>query len=113
MPITLLRAPVGAGKTRAIIEHINATYRADPLARVWVVLPTARQEFTLRQRLIDEGSGNAPLFNLELFNFYALYERVLLAARQPVYEVSGMSRMMVAPIRPSPRPSGLPSWSAA
>jgi ATP-dependent helicase/DNAse subunit B len=95
MPITLLRAPVGAGKTRAIIEHINATYRADPLARVWVVLPTARQEFTLRQRLIDEGSGNAPLFNLELFNFYALYERVLLAARQPVYEVSGMSRMMV------------------
>lgn len=98
MTFELLRAPVGAGKTRAVIDRINATYAENPLARVWVVLPTARQEYALRQRLIDEfGEANqrAPLFNLELFNFYTLYERVLLAAKTPTYSIRGMARTLL------------------
>jgi len=95
MPFQVLRAPVGAGKTRAVVDRINAVYSQNPLARVWVVLPTARQEYTLRQRLIDEGDGRAPLFNLELFNFYSLYERVLLAAKTPTYSVRGMARPLL------------------
>lgn len=112
MSFTLLRAPVGAGKTRAIIDRINAVYDAHPLARVWVVLPTARQTYALRQRLIDEGTaGRAPLFNLELFNFYALYERILLAAKTPTYTVRGMARPLllrhVAGQALADRPDGL------
>jgi len=95
MPFEVLRAPVGAGKTRAVVDRINATYAQDSMARVWVVLPTARQEYTLRQRLIDEGGGRAPLFNLELFNFYTLYERILLAAKTPTYSVRGMARPLL------------------
>lgn len=95
MGFELLRAPVGAGKTRAVIDRIKAAYAADPLERVWVVLPTARQEYALRQRLIEEGEGRAPLFNLELFNFYSLYERILLAAKTPTYQVRGMARTLL------------------
>jgi ATP-dependent helicase/DNAse subunit B len=78
-----------------VIDRINAVYAQDPLARVWVVLPTSRQEYALRQRLIEEGDGRAPLFNLELFNFYTLYERVLLAAKTPTYSVHGMARTLL------------------
>lgn len=95
MGFELLRAPVGAGKTRTVIDRINAVYAENPLSRVWVVLPTARQEYALRQRLIEEGGGRAPLFNLELFNFYTLYERILLASKTPTYSVRGMARTLL------------------
>ncbi len=94
MSLTLLRAPAGAGKTHRVIEAILQRCVANPLARVWVVLPTARQEFTLRQRLIEAG-GQTPLFNVELFNFYTLYDRILLGAHQPIYEVGGMARTIL------------------
>jgi superfamily I DNA/RNA helicase len=80
--VTLLAAPLGAGKTETVIERICALKAADPLARVWVIRATARQEAAFRERLLRKG-GMRAVFNVEFFNFYTLYRRILLLSGTP------------------------------
>ncbi|MBC7809784.1 MAG: hypothetical protein H7175_01485, partial [Burkholderiales bacterium] len=89
MPPGLLLAPVGAGKTEFALEQIVATAQAQPFAPIWVLLPTERQKDAFRQRLIERPSGQGTAaqrgvyFNIEFFNFYELYIRLLDMAGKP------------------------------
>lgn len=82
MALTLLSAPIGAGKTEAVQERIIALKQADPFASVWVIRATARQEAAFRERLLLKG-GMRAAFNVEFFNFYSLYRRILALAGTP------------------------------
>jgi ATP-dependent helicase/nuclease subunit B len=85
MTITLLQAPVGAGKTEAALNQIAQLLAPGqkPFARVWVLLATRRQEVAFRQRLVHLLKDQPSLFNIEFFNFYDLYRRLLNIAGQP------------------------------
>jgi len=85
MTITLLQAPVGAGKTEATLTQLSQLLAPGqkPFARVWVLLATRRQEVAFRQRLVHLLQGQPALFNIEFFNFYDLYRRLLNIAGQP------------------------------
>jgi ATP-dependent helicase/nuclease subunit B len=92
MTARLLRAPVSTGKTEAILTRLTQTLQADPFARVWVLLATRRQEDAFRQRLIDWDTGKNVFFNVEFFNFYELYRRLLDMAGNPQRELSDSAR---------------------
>lgn len=81
MPTQVLLAPVGAGKTRYAITRLVRTLDAHPFARVWVLVSGKRQEDAFRQRLVDQ--GRTIFFNVEFFNFYQLYHRLLNIVQQP------------------------------
>ncbi|MCS7070555.1 MAG: hypothetical protein NZM00_03560, partial [Anaerolinea sp.] len=91
MALTLLAAPVGAGKTETVIERIRALKAVDPLARVWVIRATARQEAAFRERLLLKGGPRAA-FNVEFFNFYTLYRRILALAGMPGRSLDEVAR---------------------
>ncbi|MBK8023359.1 MAG: hypothetical protein IPK19_18490 [Chloroflexi bacterium] len=76
----LLLSQAGAGKTARVQGALLALKQAEPLAKVWVLLSTERQIVDFRRRFIAETSVS---FNIEYFNFYTLYRRILAAARQP------------------------------
>jgi ATP-dependent helicase/DNAse subunit B len=87
----LLLARVGAGKTETVQARVLALKRERPLAPVWVLLATTRQTLDFRRRLaqrLDRGV----LFNVTLFDFYALYAELLNRAGQPVREIDGTAR---------------------
>ncbi|HRL13053.1 MAG TPA: hypothetical protein PKX07_14310, partial [Aggregatilineales bacterium] len=88
----VLLAPVGAGKTQAALEAISRAVSRAPLARIWVLLPTRRQEDAFRQRLIDYDDGRSLYFNIEFFNFYGLNRRLLDMAAIAAHELSDAAR---------------------
>ncbi len=92
MPTNLLLAPVGAGKTEIALERLaTAVQQADPFARIWVLLPSQRQQGAFRQRL----AAREPraYFNIQFFNFYSLYAYLLDAARQPQRRLEETARL--------------------
>ena len=76
----VLLARVGAGKTVAVQDRLLALKRAQPLAKVWVLLSTERQIVDFRQRFTQSGQVS---FNVEYFNFYSLYHHLLALAGKP------------------------------
>lgn len=79
----VILAPVGAGKTEQALATLCRTLDNKPLARVWVLLATARQQTAFRRRLIDYDDGRSLYFNIEFFNFYDLNRRLLNLAGVP------------------------------
>jgi ATP-dependent helicase/nuclease subunit B len=82
-PTQLLLAPTGAGKTEIALQRLVETTLRQPFGRVWVLLPTARQTHAFRQRLLQIDPTRHAFFNVDFFNFYALYAHLLDAAGQP------------------------------
>lgn len=80
MPTNLLLAPVGAGKTEIALQRLAMT-QAELFAKIWVLLPSQRQQDAFRQRLSER--ERQVYFNIHFFNFYSLYTHLLDAARQP------------------------------
>ncbi len=83
---------VGAGKTQAALQLITDTAREKRFARIWVLLATRRQEQDFRQRLIEFTDGQKFYFNIEFFNFYDLYQRLLNIGGTPARRISPSSR---------------------
>ncbi len=80
MATRLLLARVGAGKTDAVQHDLHALKQRDPLARVWLLLSTERQIADFRRRFM----ADLPVyFNVDSFNFYSLYRRLLALAGNP------------------------------
>ncbi|NDJ62690.1 MAG: hypothetical protein GYB67_16325 [Chloroflexi bacterium] len=80
MTTRLLLASVGAGKTETAQAVLVTLKRVQPLAQVWVLLATERQIVSFRERLI---AHERVYGNVQFFNFYSLYRRLLANARQP------------------------------
>ncbi|MBZ0286297.1 MAG: hypothetical protein K8I30_01680, partial [Anaerolineae bacterium] len=93
MPIQLLLAPVGAGKTRRALTALVDTLQRDAFAKIWVLLPSRRQEDAFRQRLLDFDPTCRVYFNVEFFNFYKLYARLLDIAGQPQRQLDDTARL--------------------
>jgi len=85
---------VGAGKTEAALNRLAQRLAPGqkPFARVWVLLATRRQEVAFRQRLVQLLQGQPALFNVEFFNFYDLYRRLLNIAGQPQRQLKDVGR---------------------
>ena len=90
MNADILLAPVGAGKTEVVLDRLTALLAHQPLARVWVLLASRRQQDDFRERLVQR-TGIA--FNVEFFNFYELYQRLLDLDRQPQRLISETARL--------------------
>ncbi len=86
----LYLASVGAGKTEIALQTITNTLNAHPFARVWVLLATRRQQDNFRQRLVEY--GHSVVFNVEFFDFYELYRRLLNAAGVPARSLEDGAR---------------------
>ncbi|MCU0496004.1 MAG: PD-(D/E)XK nuclease family protein [Anaerolineae bacterium] len=91
--LEIVLAPVGSGKTERAIQSLTDTLNRKPLARIWILLATRRQEEAFRQRLIEVDDGRNLYFNLEFFNFYDLYRRLLNMALQPARGISPAARI--------------------
>jgi ATP-dependent helicase/DNAse subunit B len=90
MPTQIILAPVGAGKTEAALRQLVETLDEQPLARVWALLPSKRQEEAFRSRLVEWTDNRRVYFNVEFFNFYDLYRRLLdMAGRPPRHVMEG------------------------
>lgn len=89
---TILLAPSGAGKTEYMLRRLAAQVGENPFARVWVLLPSKRQEIAFRERLTAYDDGRHVYFNIEFFNFYELYERLLNVAGQPQRDLDDSGR---------------------
>ncbi len=84
MDMQALLTPTGMGKTGHLIDHLLQSLKQTPLMRVWVLLATKRQESAFRQRLAEVTTAeNSVFFNVEFFNFYELYARLLEMAGNP------------------------------
>lgn len=100
MPTTVLQAAVGAGKTEATLQRLTKTlYQSSDalergqIPRIWVLLATKRQEYAFRQRLIDFPDDHHVYFNIEFFEFYELYSRLLNIAGQPARRMTEAARI--------------------
>lgn len=82
MTLRVLRAPVGAGKTEHAQRVLLDVRARDPLARIWVLTATTRQELAFRQRIMAR-DGVSVLFNVEFFSFPTLYRHLLAMAGTP------------------------------
>ncbi len=82
MTTEILLAPAATGKTEQAIERLLAVVE-QPFAAAWVLLASARQEDAFRQRLLQTG-GKHVYFNVEFFDFYKLYRRLLNISGLPV-----------------------------
>lgn len=92
MTARIVLAPIGADKTDIALRRLTDILEGKPLARVWVLLPTKRQEDAFRQRLAEWDDDRRIYFNIEFFNFYELYERLLDMAGWPVRALSDAAR---------------------
>ncbi|MCS6835869.1 MAG: exodeoxyribonuclease V subunit gamma [Anaerolineae bacterium] len=94
MPTVLWRAMIGAGKTEAALQHIDATLRAapQPFPQVWVLLANQRQEYAFRERLALRAPSPHALFNVETFDFYQLYARLLRLSGTPSRQLQPSAR---------------------
>ncbi|MFW5708584.1 MAG: PD-(D/E)XK nuclease family protein [Chloroflexota bacterium] len=95
MPLKILVAPVGSGKTDAALSRMLRVMRVKPLARVWVLLATKRQQTMFRQRLMAAQQTSPVMFNVEFFNFYELYQRLLDMNAQPQRLLDDISRLQI------------------
>lgn len=92
----LWRTQAGAGKTEAVLTQIAQSAADNPLARIWVVLPSNRQRAAFRLRLLEHlREAQSPAFNVELFNFYSLNRRLLNLLRVPVRSLNRGARQSV------------------
>lgn len=92
MPTNILLAAVGAGKTEIVLEQLTRVTSAQPFARVWVLLATRRQEDAFRERLTRRSQEQQVYFNVEFFNFYTLYDRLLDMAGVPPRHLNDTAR---------------------
>ncbi|MFN8528924.1 MAG: PD-(D/E)XK nuclease family protein [Anaerolineae bacterium] len=76
-------APVGKGKTDAVLQRIAEVKAEKPLASVWVLLATERQILDFRRRLLARDASRRVYFNVEVLNFYTLYQRIAALAGEP------------------------------
>jgi ATP-dependent helicase/nuclease subunit B len=85
----VLLSPIGMGKTEHLINSLVQAFHTSPnntrtFLRVWVLLATKRQETAFRQRLSQAvPPEKGVFFNIEFFNFYELYSRLLDMNAQP------------------------------
>lgn len=85
----VLLSPIGMGKTEHLINSLVQAFHSAPdntrtFLRVWVLLATKRQETAFRQRLSEAvPPEKGVFFNIEFFNFYELYRRLLDMDAQP------------------------------
>jgi ATP-dependent helicase/nuclease subunit B len=85
----VLLSPIGMGKTEHLIKTLVQAFNqsadnAPTFLRVWVLLATKRQETAFRQRLSQAvPPEKGVFFNIEFFNFYELYSRLLDMNAQP------------------------------
>ena len=91
MPGKILLAPVGAGKTEYVLKQLTTVLNSKPFAKVWILLATKRQEDAFRQRLVK--SGRSVSFNIEFFNFYELYQRLLDLQGNPQRQITELARL--------------------
>ncbi|HEX2909040.1 MAG TPA: UvrD-helicase domain-containing protein [Phototrophicaceae bacterium] len=95
MTTELLLTPVGAGKTASVLNFLLEALNQQPalaFPRVWVLLPNNRQETMFRQRLIEHPAAHRVVFNVEFFDFYQLYERLLDMAGKPQRQLDHTAR---------------------
>ncbi len=92
MPAQLILAPIGAGKTEAVIRELARTLDSASFPSVWALLASTRQENAFRERLAGSAAERAVYFHIEFFNFYTLYARLLDSAGQPQRELDDTSR---------------------
>lgn len=96
MPTTLLKAPVGAGKTESALRILSHTLQAEaqinPFARAWVLLASKRQEVAFRQRLVEYPDNQRVYFNVEFFSFYELNMRLLNMNKTPPRRIQDVAR---------------------
>ncbi len=76
----LLLMRTGAGKTERAQAALLALKQSHPLGKAWMLFSTERQILDFRRRLTTQPTV---LFNIEFFNFYTLYRRILATARTP------------------------------
>ncbi|MEZ4671647.1 MAG: PD-(D/E)XK nuclease family protein [Anaerolineae bacterium] len=93
MTTELVLAAVGAGKTEYALQQLVDTVQAVPFGQSWVLLPGSRQEDAFRQRLVDYGGGQSVYFNINFFNFYSLYQRLLDMVSEPQRELDATARL--------------------
>ena len=74
MPLTLITAPAGAGKTQYVIQQICARCETKALPRIMVILPSSTQLVALRDRL---GELPNPTFGVTLTHYHNLYHSIL------------------------------------
>lgn len=95
MTTEILLAPVGAGKTETVINRLVETLNRQPLAKVWALLASRRQTDAFRQRLVEWETGRRVFFNVEFFDFYTLYPRLLDMAGNPQRPLTDSARLHV------------------
>jgi ATP-dependent helicase/nuclease subunit B len=91
MTATLYTAAASGGKTTLMQGKILALKAREPMARVWVLAATERQIQMFRAGLAAR-AGRTTLFNIDYFNFYSLYQRVLAAGGRPQRSLSETAR---------------------
>jgi ATP-dependent helicase/nuclease subunit B len=89
MPLHLLTAPAGAGKTQYIIEQIRAASARAPIARCLVIVPSHAQLAAFRERL---GASAPVILGVTLTDFHTLYRDLLDAAGTQVTLLSHPAR---------------------
>jgi ATP-dependent helicase/nuclease subunit B len=89
MPVEILVASVGTGKTEIALQRLVMTIQ-QPFAQVWVLVSGKRQEDAFRQRLAEH--SQQVYFNVEFFTFYQLYHRLLNLAQQPPRKLDDPAR---------------------
>jgi ATP-dependent helicase/nuclease subunit B len=90
--LKILLGAVGSGKTETVLRTMTQTAHEKRFARIWVLLATRRQEQDFRHRLIDYSNDQKFYFNIEFFNFYDLYQRLLNSGRVPAWRIGAASR---------------------
>ena len=70
MPLRLLTAPAGAGKTQFVLDRISNLHACNTLPRVLIIVPSGAQLIAFRHRLGE-------MFGVTLTAFHTLYHDVL------------------------------------
>jgi ATP-dependent helicase/nuclease subunit B len=73
LPVELLIAPPGSGKTETCLKKIQALGMEKPLARVWVIVPDRLQAAAFRKRLASGGGA----LGVQVSRFEDLYQSIL------------------------------------
>lgn len=92
MTTAVLLAPPGAGKTEAALRRVAQAARAQPFARIWVLVSGTRQKDSFRERLAQRAGPGGVVFNIEFFTFYELYPRLLKIAGQSTRRLEDTAR---------------------
>lgn len=95
MTTRIVLASVGAGKTKYALNRLVDTLDDYPFVKVWALLASKRQEDAFRERLIGWRADRKVYFNVEFFNFYELYQRLLDMSGQPQRDMSDTARMRI------------------